>query len=77
MPKWEAMNGPELRKIMLQWPHVMGLATDDWARTFALDVWKCSGNGRWRPTLRQARVMRRMIRELPPGEAGGEVKLIE
>lgn len=77
MPNWGAMDGPELRKIMLHWPHVLRQATDDWARSFALDIWRLSGNGRWRPTLKQARVMRRMIRDLPPGEAGDEVQLIE
>ena len=75
--RWQAMDKPELRKIIHDWPSVMRQATDPWAQRFAQDVWKKSGNGQWRPTLKQARVMRRMIRDLPPGEAGDEVQLIE
>lgn len=59
------MSGTELRKIMRIWPSVMRQATDDWAQDFAQGVWQRSGNGQWRPTLRQAAVMRRMIRQLP------------
>lgn len=62
--KWEAMTGRELRRIMEDWPSVMRQATDDWAKTFAADIWKLSGNGQWRPTAKQAKNMRRMIREL-------------
>lgn len=73
--KWEVMDGPTLRRIMQDWPFVMRQATDDWARTFAADIWKHAGNGQWRPTLKQARVMRRLIREL--NRDGDEVALIE
>jgi hypothetical protein len=61
---WEAMDGPSLRKIMQDWPSVMRQATDPWAQDFARDVWKRSGDGQWRPTLKQARIMRKMIRQL-------------
>lgn len=63
--RWDAMRAGELRKIMGIWPSVMRQASDDWAQDFAQNVWKRSGNGQWRPTLRQAAVMRRMIRQLP------------
>lgn len=61
---WEAMNGRELRKIIQDWPFIMRQATDPWAQSFAADIWKHAGNGQWRPTLKQARIMRRMIRQL-------------
>ena len=73
--KWEAMNARELRAIMLEWPNVMRQATAEWAKTFANNIWKLSGNGRWRPTLKQARIMRRMLRELR--SEGDDVCLIE
>ena len=63
-PRPAIMDAKELRKLILDWPHVMRCATDDWARKFAFDMWAHAANGRWRPTLKQARVMRRMIREL-------------
>lgn len=58
------MTGPELRGLMQDWPSVMRQATDDWAQGFSADIWKLAGNGQWRPTKKQARIMRRMIREL-------------
>jgi hypothetical protein len=71
----DAMGMPELRKIMRDWPAVLCQATNDWAQTFAADIWKQAGNGQWRPTLKQARVMRRMIRELATN--GDTIFLIE
>jgi hypothetical protein len=73
--KWQAMGLPELRMIMQDWPHVLRQATNDWAKDFAVNVWKRAGNGQWRPTEKQARVMRRLYREL--SRNGDEVNLIE
>ncbi|MGQ0609994.1 MAG: helix-turn-helix transcriptional regulator [Paracoccaceae bacterium] len=54
----EAMAGRELRRVIMDWSLVMRQATDDWAKTFAADIWKLSGNGQWRPTAQQAKVMK-------------------
>ena len=71
----EAIDRTELRMMMRDWPAVMRQATDEWAQVFSADIWKLAGNGQWRPTLRQSKVMRRLWREL--SRDGDEVILIE
>jgi hypothetical protein len=56
----------ELNKLLRQWPVVMRLATDDWAKEFAFSVWNQSGQSNWLPTLKQTKVMRTMVREARP-----------
>lgn len=56
----------ELNNLLRQWPVVMRLATDDWAKEFAFSVWNQSGQSNWLPTLKQTKVMRTMVREARP-----------
>jgi hypothetical protein len=71
----DAMGGPELRSLMRDWPSIMRQASDVWAQDFAAQIWKRAGDGQWRPTTKQARVMRRLAREFV--DATDEVVLIE
>lgn len=56
----------ELDKMLRQWPIVMRMATDDWAKEFAFSVWNQSGRKGWLPSFRQTKVMRTMVREAQP-----------
>lgn len=56
----------ELNNLLRQWPVVMRMATDDWAKEFAFSVWNQSGQAGWLPTLKQTKVMRTMVREARP-----------
>lgn len=56
----------ELNKLLGNWPIVMRMATDDWAKEFAFSVWNQSGKTGWLPTLKQTKVMRTMVREARP-----------
>lgn len=63
-PERNAMERRELRKILELWPHVMRQATDDFVIRFSQDIWKHTGDQNWRPTQRQAQVMRKLATEL-------------
>lgn len=56
----------ELNKLLGNWPVVMRMATDDWAKEFAFSVWNQSGRKGWLPSFRQTKVMRTMVREAQP-----------
>lgn len=58
----------DLRALMEAWPRVLRLASDPWAQAFAASVWERSADPRWQPTLKQARIMRQMVRELPASD---------
>lgn len=67
----------DLAKMIDQWPHVMRLATSSRAQQFAFSIWARSADPRWRPTARQLRVMRTMLREVAAGECGAGTLLEE
>lgn len=62
--RWRAMESAELRNIMRRWPLVMQGITDDWALNFAANIWENAANGQWRPTVKQAKTMRKFIVDL-------------
>lgn len=66
----------ELRRLMQEWPVVMRRASDARAQDFAFSIWKQSGEERWQPTLRQLRMMRRMVRDLC-AQPADEIELME
>lgn len=53
-----------LDRLLWSWPTVCRLATDEWAKGFALSIQRQSRNPRWRPTDRQLSMMRRLVCEL-------------
>lgn len=64
-PTCPPLAGADLRALMEAWPRVLRRATDPWAQAFAASVWERCADPRWQPTLKQARIMRQMVRELP------------
>lgn len=64
--KAERMTRTDLKRYLSIWPIVMREATDDWAKEFCLSIWRQSGEPQWMPTLKQSRVMRRLVREVAP-----------
>ena len=54
----------ELDRLFHAWPLVMRKATDTWAIEFACSIWEQSARKNWKPSLRQLKVMRTMVREL-------------
>lgn len=67
--KADRLTRTDLKQYLSVWPTVMREATDDWAKEFALSIWRQSGEPQWMPTLKQSRVMRRMVRETKPFSA--------
>ena len=58
------MNGAELERTLFHWPAVIDRAPDGWAKGFAKNIDKSSRKRGWRPTQRQAQVMRNMVSDL-------------
>ncbi|WP_321830669.1 hypothetical protein [Thalassovita sp.] len=74
------MTDLELDEILtLHWPRVMRRAMRDgdaWAQGFAMSIARHGKRQSWRPSTKQARIMRRMVNDLAtvPNE---ELELIE
>lgn len=62
--KAERMTRADLKRYLLIWPIVMRETTDDWAKEFALSIWRQSGEPQWLPTLKQSQVIRRLARDV-------------
>ena len=58
------MEWLELKQIMDSWPLLMSQTTDPWALKFTADIWELAVSPKWRPTLKQAQVMRQLHREI-------------
>ena len=71
------VSSTELKHLITNWPYVMRQVTDDWARRFAYDIWEKAANPYWCPTLKQAHVMQKMVRELARACTDETVILIE
>lgn len=70
------MSSEELDRLMYYWRRVIATATESWARGFALNIQRQARRSSWRPTPKQAALMRQMVAELLK-EADGETVLIE
>ena len=71
------MTGPELDRALFHWPAVIrSQAKGSWEHGFALSVQKNARNPRWRPTERQAQVIRNMVATMFQ-PAGQDMPLIE
>lgn len=71
------MSEGELERTLFHWHAVIARAPNGWARDFALSIEKASRWRRWRPTDRQAQIMRRMVGELFSGVRAGTAEVIE
>ncbi len=74
------MTERELDEILtLYWPRVLRLVMapggNEWARSFALSIGRQSKRPDWRPSPKQAWIMRQMVQEL--FEPEDEPQLIE
>lgn len=74
------MTDIELDQIMIQsWPmvlrRVMSEDKDDWLKGFVRSIAKHGKQSAWRPTPKQAQIMRRLVSEL--GTTADDVRLIE
>ncbi|KPP85800.1 MAG: hypothetical protein HLUCCO07_01755 [Rhodobacteraceae bacterium HLUCCO07] len=63
------MTEAELDEILtVHWPRVLRRAmadgSDDWAKGFAKSIARHGKRPGWRPTVKQAQIMRRMVSEL-------------
>lgn len=58
------MTHADLKRYLSIWPSVMREVTDDWAKEFALSIWRQSGEPQWFPTVKQSRVMRQLARKV-------------
>ena len=74
------MTDLELDEILtLHWPRVIRRAMrdgDEWARGFARSIARHGKRRSWRPSPKQAHIMRRMVSELATAP-GDELELIE
>jgi len=53
-----------VEELLFHWPQVVRLATNDWAKGFALSIARQSRRRNWKPTPRQICIMQRMVAEL-------------
>jgi len=58
------MTPAEMERLMLHWPAVVRRASPGWALDFALSIAKQARNPRWRPSPKQAHLMRAAVAEL-------------
>lgn len=75
------MNQRELDELMFcDWPRVVQRALRDgdaWAKGFALSIRKQAKKPDWRPSPKQAALMRRMVAEVRQSPAGDIGDLVE
>lgn len=75
------MNSRELDEMMtLDWPKVIRRAMregDDWARGFALSIARHAKQPSWRPSPKQAALMRSMVTEARQRPEGGDIEVVE
>ena len=67
------MTGEELDRIMTQWGAVISHADDEWSRGFALNIKRCARRPSWRPSVKQAALMRQAVASLH--EVGETVRI--
>lgn len=62
------MTGLELDEILtLHWPRVLRrvmIDGDDWSQVFAKSIARHAKRASWRPSIKQAQIMRRMVSDL-------------
>lgn len=71
-----AMTEQELEEIMLEWRGVFRWATDPWAISFARSILRHAKRPDWRPSPKQAGMMRRMIAEVRRARPDPETDLL-
>lgn len=72
------MTAAELDEIMYKWPSVIQAAKtagDGWAQGVALSIQRQARNPKWRPSAKQAALMRQAVTALFDDD--GEAALIE
>lgn len=74
--KTGAMTEQELEEIMLEWRGVFRCATDPWAIQFARSILRHAKRPEWRPSAKQAGMMRRMIAEVRRARPDPETDLL-
>lgn len=57
-------SAAETERLLVHWPRVVTLAPEGWPRDFARSVSKQCNRRGWRPTEKQASILRRMVSEL-------------
>lgn len=58
------MSGAEVERLIWHMPTVAERATDPWAKSFATSIARQSRRRGWRPTPKQAAMMRRLVSDL-------------
>ena len=71
------MTGADLERHLLHLETVAAHAGDDWARGCAASVLRQSRRRGWKPSAKQAGIMRRLVAELFLHNGEGDVTLIE
>lgn len=74
------MTSQELDEIMeIHWPRVvrrvMADDSDEWVKGFVLSILRFAKRSRWRPSVKQEQIMRRLVSEL--GTAPQHMEVIE
>ncbi|OOY24444.1 hypothetical protein BMI91_10415 [Thioclava sediminum] len=75
------MTDPELDEILtLRWPlvmrRVMADGSDEWLKGFVRSIAKHGKRASWRPSTKQALIMRQLVADLSQPR-GDEIELIE
>lgn len=77
------MNTSTLRpvdELLWSWPTVCRMATNEWAKGFALSIMKQSKRRNWNPSPKQHALMNNMVNELYQHRGdfdGGDCEVIE
>ncbi len=70
------MTGPELERALHHMPAVAERATNTWAAGFARSIIRQSRRPGWKPTPKQATILRRLLAEFF-ADAGDDAPVIE
>lgn len=58
------MNASEIERALFHWPTVVRLAPNGWAQDFARSIAAQSRRRGWKPSKKQAEIMKGMVNEL-------------
>ena len=67
------MNGPELERVLFHWHAVIKATPRGWAKDFALSIQRNQRRRNWKPTAKQAQIMRTMVADLFSGSDAREL----
>lgn len=67
------MTGPELERALFHWHAVIKATQRGWERGFALSIQRNQRRRNWKPTSKQAQIMRTMVADLFTGSDAREL----